>query len=260
MPDTAIPAAQPAHYERLGTLPLEAVLEAIRGPESKAMFLGMKVGVSSLRLQTFARDEPVCSDPSCCLQATHFAVERNFSKSANPDPLRPYHLNLYGVNAFGHEVLFTHDHTLARGLGGSDSLDNTTIMCTRCNSKKSVLEHVEVKRRRMANGLDPNGKPHTHEEEDESIGVRRQERQLEHVKAMAAVRGMDLEVYKTFCNDEGSALKPACKAKKTHRKLAAVLGMTYPAYRYFRHDHNQHQIKLRQDEAPAVSSKSALAL
>lgn len=52
-----------------------------------------------------------------------------------------YHLNLWGVKD-GEEVLFTHDHVLARGLGGKDNLDNTQTMCCYCNWEKGDLEAI----------------------------------------------------------------------------------------------------------------------
>jgi hypothetical protein len=68
------------------------------------------------------------------LEAKYFALEKTLEKD-------PYHLNLYGVKN-GKEVLFTHDHTLARSLGGRDNISNTTTMCTHCNFEKSKGERV----------------------------------------------------------------------------------------------------------------------
>ena len=106
---------------------------------------GKWVGCTSNRLRTFAKG--IDSDGkircvSCGIEATHFAVE------ASPNQSNP-HMNLYGMRDGG-EVLFTHDHILARGLGGADNLSNTQVMCSPCNSKKSIEEGKEAVRRRKA--------------------------------------------------------------------------------------------------------------
>src|ERR1035437_5984742 len=54
----------------------------------------------------------------------------------------PYHLNMWGVDDQNEEVLFTHDHTHARGLGGRDILDNSETMCCFCNWEKGVQEQI----------------------------------------------------------------------------------------------------------------------
>lgn len=135
-------------YERFGTLPISQVIETIKSQigqrkgKGKVEFLGQTVNCTSLRLRTFALKGTVCS--KCGLEATHFALERtNHPTHANS----PYHLNLWGIKD-GREILFTHDHTLARSLGGLDNLSNTTTMCEPCNSKKAVGEQAEAERRR----------------------------------------------------------------------------------------------------------------
>jgi len=104
---------------------------------------GKWVGCTGLRLRTFYRSsrEPtglVCV--SCGLEATHFAVE------SSPGTERT-HMNLYGVRN-EEEILFTHDHILARALGGADDLSNSQTMCSPCNSRKSRDESREVLRLR----------------------------------------------------------------------------------------------------------------
>lgn len=135
-------------YERLTTLPISEVIKVIKSMagqrKAKVELAGQLVNCTSLRLRTFASKGTVCS--KCGLKATHFALERtNHPTHANS----PYHLNLWGVKD-GREILFTHDHTLARSLGGADNLTNTTTMCEPCNSSKAVGEQKEAERRRAA--------------------------------------------------------------------------------------------------------------
>lgn len=95
------------------------------------------VHVSSLRLRTFFKSGTKCA---CCgLQATHFAIER-----AKTPGTGAYHLNLWGKNTSGVEVLFTHDHILARCFGGADKSENTQTMCCFCNWAKGKIEAVMI--------------------------------------------------------------------------------------------------------------------
>lgn len=118
-------------YIRAGIVPIETVLPLIKHPDIKSVvLLGRKVNVTSLRLQTFAKS---CTCSDCGLEATHFAVENNSN----------WHLNLWADRGPDKkEMLFTHDHTLARGLGGADDESNVTTMCAKCNHEKSVGEYA----------------------------------------------------------------------------------------------------------------------
>ena len=136
-------------YVRHSTVPISNVVSTIRAivvgtrRKQKWDFNGQTVGISSLRLQTFAEHGTTCK---CCgLEATHFAIERNLTDEKNN---APYHLNLYGVNQKGEEVLFTHDHKLARALGGRDAIDNTQTMCCFCNWTKGDEERILVDEKR----------------------------------------------------------------------------------------------------------------
>ena len=140
------------NYIRHSIVSIDEVLTAIliangmRGKQ-KAEFNGQLVGVSSLRLRTFAKHGTTCK---CCgLEATHFAIERNIADEKNN---APYHLNLYGINEKGEDVLFTHDHILARALGGKDVIDNTQTMCCFCNWTKGDDERILVDTEKRKNG------------------------------------------------------------------------------------------------------------
>lgn len=134
-------------FERIATITnLEDVLERIRNGDSSMVVGGVALSLEGLRLQTFASSQLCCSDPNCETKPGYFAVERTLD-STHPEFSR-YHLNLYGTNKNGHEILFTHDHTLARALGGADDRENTTLMCGPCNFRKARVEGKEVIRRR----------------------------------------------------------------------------------------------------------------
>ena len=126
-------------YERIGSLDIEKVFplieEHFHNPKKMRVHIEHYfVNVNSLRLKSFLLHGISCS---CCeTQASFFAVERSTGTQES------YHLNLYGIDKDGAEVLFTHDHILARGLGGKDSIENTRTSCGPCNWKKGALEHL----------------------------------------------------------------------------------------------------------------------
>ncbi len=132
-------------YDRHSTVGMNPVLELIRaatrhasfqpGARFKEVLNGQSVKVSSLRLQTFATHGTVCHE--CGFPASFFAIERDLAQAARNGG---YHLNLYGVNDEGLDVLFTHDHIIARALGGKDRISNTRTCCYPCNNKKAGLE------------------------------------------------------------------------------------------------------------------------
>ena len=87
---------------------------------------GDEVKMNSGRLHTF-RNSIYCT---CCgLKATYFAKERHGGD------LR-YHLNLYGIDSDGDEVLFTKDHIVPKSKGGRNSRQNYQTMCSPCNALK----------------------------------------------------------------------------------------------------------------------------
>lgn len=121
-------------YSRLKTLPIEEVLNWLRLGFPTVEIEGNKVNINhSLRLRTFLKTGTRCH--GCGLEATHFAIERGIRNKEGT----PYHLNLWG-GISPDEIMFTHDHLIARGLGGKDSIKNTTTLCKPCNSRKSTLE------------------------------------------------------------------------------------------------------------------------
>jgi hypothetical protein len=126
-------------YERIGILNIEEVIPVIQehfdvyGNKGKVDISGFYVNVQSVRLRTFAHTGTSCE---CCgIKAEYFAVERSPG-----NPKAGYHLNLWGHDDEGNDVLFTHDHILARALGGKDDLTNTETMCGPCNWEKGKIE------------------------------------------------------------------------------------------------------------------------
>ena|ERR1035437_519425 len=127
-------------YERHSVVSIDEALVVIktsidsikaRQKPIKALINGVTINVKSLRLQTFLEKGTVCV--KCGRIGTHFAVERSTNQEV-------YHLNLWATDEQGDEYLMTHDHILARSLGGADKIENTQTMCSPCNAEKGQEE------------------------------------------------------------------------------------------------------------------------
>lgn len=70
-----------------------------------------------------------CSCVKCGIEGKYFAKERAIKDKS-------YHLNLYGIDDNGQEVLITKDHIIPKSKGGKDILENYQTMCIRCNEEK----------------------------------------------------------------------------------------------------------------------------
>lgn len=136
------------NYTRAGIVEIAIVHELASNSGGEPVEIqGHRVRVNSLRLQTFRETGLTC--PTCKLEASYYAIERTARGNEHS-----YHLNLWGVTKDGRHILFTHDHVLARCLGGKDELSNTTTMCQPCNNKKGAQEQLlKVSRE---NGMSPN--------------------------------------------------------------------------------------------------------
>ncbi len=117
------------YKNRFEVYSLEEILPLIKtsdyGSFDKKIRMSNGTRLSSLRLLTFKKSQ-VCV--KCGLKASYFRRE----SSLNENP----HLNMYGVNEFDEEVLFTKDHIIPRSKGGKDILENLQTMCSECNSEK----------------------------------------------------------------------------------------------------------------------------
>lgn len=143
-------------YNRHAIAPLDYIIPEIMAqwddPRARMEYGGFEFNIYSLRLRTFChaayKDSLHCS--ACGLPASYFAVE-SFIRGTQST----YHINLYGRRSDGEEILFTHDHTLARALGGADTLSNTTVMCFPCNNRKGQAEAREVNIKRCIGAANP---------------------------------------------------------------------------------------------------------
>lgn len=101
----------------------------------KITLQGHKISYGSQRLVLFRNFDSCCN---CGLKGTYYGIDKHGAQGA--------HLNLYGVNQQGEEVLITKDHIVAKSSGGKNTIDNYQTMCIICNNlkgaKNSVLDGI----------------------------------------------------------------------------------------------------------------------
>lgn len=115
----------------------EILGEDIFNPEDryKKEFDGDMIKANSQRYQLFKTKS--CTCVRCGITGTFFAKEKRINDKS-------YHLNLYGYDKNGNEVLMTKDHILPKSKGGEDILDNYQPMCEKCNTEKGNNLESEV--------------------------------------------------------------------------------------------------------------------
>ena len=118
---------------RKGIYPIQFVFDSLGSAmfdrkKKFIMFDGEEIKANSQRYQVFATKGCTCC--KCGLQAQYFALEKHDNQDR-------YHLNLYGVNEKGKEILFTKDHIIPVSKGGKNALANYQTMCRICNEDKA---------------------------------------------------------------------------------------------------------------------------
>lgn len=88
---------------------------------------GDLIKMHSDRLKTFAVKG--CNCVKCGIKGAYFYKERQ-----HVDVF--YHLNLYGINEKGEEILMTKDHIIPKVKGGKNYIDNYQTLCQGCNTEK----------------------------------------------------------------------------------------------------------------------------
>lgn len=89
---------------------------------------GEEIHTFSDRYKVFFTKGYKCS--KCGIEGKFFALEKSSENE------KRYHLNLYGFDKDGNEVLMTKDHIVPHSLGGKNILNNYQPMCVNCNVKK----------------------------------------------------------------------------------------------------------------------------
>lgn len=126
---------------RFGKLKIDEVIPLIQREKDnkrvKKIFFGEEVGVDTIKLNVFKAKGIICA--GCGLIGSFFAVEEPKDKCASV-------INLYGINTYGEEIIFTVDHIITKRDGGSNKLENLQTMCINCNRKKGGNSNYFLKK------------------------------------------------------------------------------------------------------------------
>lgn len=95
---------------------------------------GVSVKITSQRYAVFQKSTECCE---CGLVGSFLAVERD--EKMKPKPSKHFHINMYGVDTNGKEILMTKDHIKPKSKGGKSEIDNYQTMCTSCNLRKKDI-------------------------------------------------------------------------------------------------------------------------
>jgi hypothetical protein len=142
--------------ERLKILDLQEVLDDTElTPEgskkkNREFYHGYYVNLTSQRLQLFKLKGTKCV--SCGEEASYAAIEL-------PNGMDYPHINIYGVNKEGKDIMFTKDHIIPKIRGGRNVLENYQVMCQTCNLVKGALEDSEFKNTELTSLLNYKGGP-----------------------------------------------------------------------------------------------------
>lgn len=118
-------------YKPEEILPLVSKPTAHGWSPKREVLDGDQINFRSSRLSTFKRSLRCV----CCGVEGSFFVKEKHRRMREPH-LSPYHLNLYGIDQQGREVLMTSDHIIPRSKAPPNLQNNRQTMCTRCNNAK----------------------------------------------------------------------------------------------------------------------------
>jgi len=111
-----------------GKATIQEVFDAIDDGGRFIRLHGKRIKAKSSRYKLFRTKGTACV--GCGLEAGYFKLERFTVDEV-------YHLNLYGVDHLGDEVLFTKDHIIPKSVGGRNHISNYQTMCSPCNTHKA---------------------------------------------------------------------------------------------------------------------------
>jgi len=123
-------------YDRHSILPISYLskLIGLTKPMTLCTINGVLVKISSSRHEVFNQRQ---SCVTCGVHGMYLAIERSWRSAKMPKHVeQTYHINMYGINNQGNEVLMTKDHIIPKSKGGRNHIDNYVTMCTKCNTKK----------------------------------------------------------------------------------------------------------------------------
>jgi len=99
------------------------------GKKKKVELDGDLINMASDRYKTFKTSGTNCV--YCGLEGKFFRKEKAFSQDTES-----WHLNLYGYDEDGKEVMLTKDHIVPKSKGGKNNISNYQTLCYKCNREK----------------------------------------------------------------------------------------------------------------------------
>lgn len=123
-----IPKTTSKKATRIKVYSIETIFNFIKNNPEEMYYVDEEGNRSKLRrAKVFFEKGIKCID--CPVEASFFALELWEDKS--------FHLDLFGIDSDGDEVLMTVDHIHPKSKGGKDTMENYQPLCTVCNYLKS---------------------------------------------------------------------------------------------------------------------------
>lgn len=133
---------------RAKTIPQEELrnlinaLHQLQGISKRIQIGEFSIDATSDRYENFYYHGWKCAE--CGLEATFAAIEKHPKDKG-------YHINLYGFNENGREIMLTRDHIYPKSLGGLNAMSNSQTLCACCNQKKLDTTELSIEEA-VANG------------------------------------------------------------------------------------------------------------
>ena len=115
-------------------LPLSIIQDTYNSQSQKIKIAQYNVKTKSDRYLNFIKNGFKCA--KCGIEGKYVNLETN-SRLGN-------HLNVYGIDKEGKEVLLTKDHIYPKSKGGLDNIKNYQVLCEKCNENKADESPIKL--------------------------------------------------------------------------------------------------------------------